>query len=222
MVIHTPRLCNDVAFLPPQKDRPNPISCSPILAESEVDQYEKDLEAMKAAERDANMWEAKAEAAAAMAGPAFPPSMQIVGDILVGGYTLVPPGKEIEKSAIVGGGKETYVDTIASSDGKTMNKDELEKLGLGDTKGVEKLKSDMEKLAQGQFWKLDVVDTPQGRKYRAIIGDEEEEEETGGKVKPKEAKEAKDTKETRERRKPDEGRKKKEEGSEEEFYKEEL
>ena len=57
-----------------------------------------------------------------------------------------------------------------------MSKEDIEKLGLGDAKAVEKLRKKLEEIAQGQEWKLDVIDTPRGREYRGIIGDEEEEE----------------------------------------------
>ncbi|CAK4032236.1 Hypothetical predicted protein [Lecanosticta acicola] len=226
MVIQTPRLCSDVAFLPPQKDQPNGIECSPVLREDEVEEYERDLSAVKAAEREANIWEATAEAAAALgAGPALEPLDLPVGDIYIGEHRLVPEGKKIEKSAIVGGGKETYIDTVATSDGKALSKADLEKLGVSDTKPIEKLKKELEKIAQGQAWKLDVIDTPRGREYRGIIGDdeEEEEEEDGAQEDSKLKKESK--RETTKEGKTDENKAAKEqknEGSEEEYYKEEL
>lgn len=190
MVIQTPRLCNDVAFLPPQKDHPNSISCSPILRDEQVAAYEQDIEALKAEEREVKEWLANSEnrvaTAAAMAG--IPEAIVAgitgavsegavlpVGDVFVGGHRLVPEGVKIEKSAIVGGGKETYIDTLADSDGKIISKEELERLGVSDPKAVEKLKKEMEQLAQGQAWKLDVIDTPRGREYRGIIGEGEEE-----------------------------------------------
>ena len=36
VVIHTPRLCNDVAFQPPQENKPNPISCFPVYGKHET------------------------------------------------------------------------------------------------------------------------------------------------------------------------------------------
>jgi protein OS-9 len=61
MVIHTPRLCNDVAFLPPQKDSPNAVSCTPILDETQVDDYKRDMSALRAADKEARVWEAQPE-----------------------------------------------------------------------------------------------------------------------------------------------------------------
>lgn len=232
MVIQTPRLCNDVAFLPPQKDQANPVQCSPILREDEVEDYERDLKALQAADREAKAWEANAEAAAALGGPGYEPLDLPVGDIFVGEHRLVPEGQKIEKSSIVGGtGKETYIDTVASSDGRVLSKEDLEKLGLGDPKAVEKLRKELEKIAKGQNWKLDVIDTPRGREYRGIIGDEDEEKD-GSSEKGQGEKKMMDEKEGKEKEgkktdgKKTEGRKtekpKTREGSEEEYYQEEL
>jgi protein OS-9 len=219
MVIQTPRLCNDVAFLPPQKDRPNAINCSPILTEDQVEDYERDIRALRSAEKDARIWEANAEASAAMGdNDAFGVSaIQVVGDILVGSHEIVPEGVKLEKSAIVGGGKETYVDTVASSDGRVLSDEELKKLGLGDARAVEKLKKELEKIAGGKDWKLDVIDTPRGREYRGIIGEDEEEEEKKAQEPRKESKKGKGEKETKEKDKDKENQ-----GSQEEYYKDEL
>ncbi|KAK5126902.1 hypothetical protein LTR85_008260 [Meristemomyces frigidus] len=230
MVIQTPRLCNDVAFLPPQKDQPNAISCAPILAEDEVEDYERDLKALNSAEKAAKVWEANAEGAAALgAGDAgdtdydIPENVQIVGDIVVGAHTLVPPGKKIEKGAIVGGGKETYIDTVASSDGKTLSKEDMEKLGLGDPKAVEKLREELEKIAGGEVWKLDVIDTPRGREYRGIIGGEDEDGKKAGDAKGKKGGKNEGGEKEKEGQggaSPDDDQG--QDGSQEEYYKEEL
>ncbi|KAK3117924.1 Protein OS-9 [Teratosphaeriaceae sp. CCFEE 6253] len=226
MVIQTPRLCNDVAFLPPQKDQPNTISCSPILADDEVDDYEHNLKLLEEAEKETDLWEATADAAAALgASTGFDDNIRIVGDIVVGGHALVPEGTKIEKSAIVGGGKETYIATAASSDGKILNADDIKRLGLGNPEAVEKLKKELEKIAQGQQWKLDVIDTPRGREYRGIIGDEEDDEKAkkDGSKKKKKAKSVKSdgTGEDAKGEREDDGEDA-QKGSEEEYYKEEL
>ncbi|KAK5174352.1 Protein OS-9 [Saxophila tyrrhenica] len=208
MVIQTPRLCNDVAFLPPQKDSPNSISCTPILDESQVDDYKRDTAALKAAEKEARIWESHVDAAKVFLGSTG--DFQLVGDTIVGGHNIVPEDVKIEKSAIVGGGKETYIDTVASSDGKVLSKEAIEKLGLGDAKSVEKLRKKLEEIAKGQEWKLDVIDTPQGREYRGIIGDGRDEKE--------DEKQGKDEKSQGE----GEEQEQEQEGSKEEYYKEEL
>ncbi|KAK3661645.1 Protein OS-9 [Elasticomyces elasticus] len=233
MVIQTPRLCNDVAFLPPQKDQPNAISCAPVIADEEVEDYEHASRIIKQAQED----DAKEDvlknknAASTLGGDSAPTEaygdtkVQVVGDIRIGAHQLVPAGTKIEKSAIVGGGKETYIDTIASSDGKVLGDEAIKKLGLGSPEAVAKLRKELERVAGGERWKLDVIDTPRGREYRGIIGDEDEEKEGGGKGGKKGGKEGKkgEVSEQQGEGKGEEGEGEAEqEGSEEEYYKEEL
>ncbi|CAD0089853.1 unnamed protein product [Aureobasidium vineae] len=98
----------------------------------------------------------------------------VIGGITVGAHKWVPEGSKIEKSSIVGGTKDKFVETIADSFGKAMSADDLKRLGLGDAKSVEALKKELEKIAGGQGWELKVFDTPDGREYRGILlGDEE-------------------------------------------------
>lgn len=214
MVIQTPRLCKDVAFLPPEKDQPNPILCSPVLSsEQDINDYEHDMAALKQAEAEVDVWAAEPEAAKIFLGDGIIQDYPVVGDIAIGARNIVPEGVTIEKSAVVGGkGDETYIDTIASSDGRVLTKEELEKLGLVDMKSVERLRKQLEQYAKGQEWKLDVVETAGGRReYRGVIGSEEDEEGMGEKDGEGEGG-GQDGGEGKEG----------EEGSEEEYYKEEL
>jgi protein OS-9 len=98
MVIQTPRLCNDVAFQPPQKDQPNIVSCYPILRDEEIEVYKHKIAEHQEQER---LWKQE-EAAAILDGSSFELPPLPVGDILVGMHQIVPHGKKIEKSAIVG------------------------------------------------------------------------------------------------------------------------
>nr|OQO18016.1 hypothetical protein B0A51_14988 [Rachicladosporium sp. CCFEE 5018] len=180
MVIQTPRLCNDIAFLPPQVEAANAITCAPILSPSEAEAHAKDLAAPAPPSEpsDAEVWAANPDAAVAFGIP-VPPKRQVAGDIEVGAHAIVPKGVKLEKSAIVGGGKETYIETIADSDGKMLGAEELEKRQLGKKKDVEAFKRKLEEVAKGGKWKLDVVETVRGREYRGVIDDGSEEEGTG-------------------------------------------
>ncbi len=154
MVVYTPRLCNDVAFLPPQQNRANKISCREIV-------QEKDIGYRKAASYSANEHSILQEVA---------PDRVTIGGVEVGGKKEVGmEGKVIEKSVVVGGGKETFVETIASSDGRTLSAKELKKLNIPDPKEVEKIKRNLARIAKGKGWKLDLVDTPRGREFKGII-----------------------------------------------------
>jgi protein OS-9 len=181
-----------------------------------------------------------------MAGDSDEAAVQIVGDIIIGGHAIVPDDVEIQKSGIVGGVKEKYVETIASSWGQqdlTLSKEDMERLGLKDAKAIEKLeklKKELKKKAKGDGWRLDVVDTPHGREYRGIYGEGVEEEiaadgkEGGAKAKAKAGKDGgaatkgaeKDGDSAGEQKQEsegeDEGSAGEQQGSEEEYFQEEL
>lgn len=98
----------------------------------------------------------------------------------------------------------------------------MKRLGLGDAKAIENLKKKIEEYAQGEQWKLDVVDTARGREYRGIVGSDEEEsevkqeEESEGEIKGKGGDQKK------KHQKPKQKEKEQQKGSEEEYFKEEL
>jgi protein OS-9 len=171
MVIQTPRLCNDVAFQPPQKDLANKISCSPILSDDQIPEYEASLAAASdvLAEDIPNPF---------TEGQSTAPAS--IGGIVIGAHKLIPEGSKIEKSAIVGGGKDKFIETIANSLGKLMSAEDLKRLGLGDAKRVEKLKKELEKMAGGKSWELNVFDTPEGRELRGVLLEEGEEDAAKG------------------------------------------
>jgi protein OS-9 len=195
MIVDTPRLCHDVAFTPPQENLAHPISCQLVLAESEVEDWTvarlaaKTIEAERLiAEHDDANSNPLREVTEGLEGSTK--RGPIIGGIEVGAQALVgSKGKVIEKSVVVGGGKETYVGTVASSDGKQMSKEEMKKLNIADPKDVEKFKGNLKKLAGRKGWKLELVDTPRGREFRGII-----EAEDAGEDK-KEGKEGKKEKE---------------------------
>ncbi|KAI9695605.1 MAG: Protein OS-9 [Bogoriella megaspora] len=163
MVIHTPRLCDDVAFHPPQESTANTILCKEILREDEVSAWKE----RKTLEAEELLTVGEAE---------HKPIRSIVGGIEVGAKKDVgTEGKVIEKSVVVGGGKETYIDTLASSDGKTIDEKALKRLNMMTAKELELLKQQLQNLAKGKGWKLDAVDTPRGRELRGIIDNEDDE-----------------------------------------------
>jgi protein OS-9 len=185
MIVDTPRLCHDVAFTPPQENLAHPITCEAVISESEVDAWTEAQIAAKlaAAERliaahntadDANTNPLR-DIADGLEGST---KRIVIGGIEVGAKQFVgSEGKVIEKSVVVGGGKETFIGTVASSDGKQMSKEEMKKLNIVDPKDVETLKANLRKLAGKKGWKLDLVDTPRGREFRGIIDTEDQDSE---------------------------------------------
>jgi protein OS-9 len=179
MIVDTPRLCHDVAFTPPQEHLAHPIICQPVIPDAQVADFNAKRLASK--EKEEARSNALAEEALRVVIPGLEGNSKrgvVIGGIEVGAQALVgSEGKVLEKSVVVGGGKEVYVGTVASSDGKTWSKEEMKKHNIADPKDVEKLKGNLKKLAGRKGWKLDLVDTPRGREFRGIIEAEDGEDE---------------------------------------------
>lgn len=173
MVVHTPRLCNDVAFRPPEADRPNLIACQEIVEREDVKAWtnRKTHEAKDALFKQSAKDQKEDQAAQPL----------IVGNIEVGAKKIVggSPERTIETSNIIKPPKkqaeltERFVATLAKSDGtylSTMSEREIEKLGLKGRPGdIEDLIDEMEsKVREGQPWRLDVYQTREGYEFRGI------------------------------------------------------
>ncbi|KAL8917029.1 MAG: hypothetical protein Q9208_008204 [Pyrenodesmia sp. 3 TL-2023] len=181
MVIYTPRLCNDVAFLPLRDNKAAPITCEEILpSPSDIPEWR---------ERKQREKERKLVAASSSGRP-------VVGSIEVGGMKLVgKEGQRIETPSSAAftmpGGGAIKSETLAKQESKeqggktTMLSDEdLKKMGL-DPQGVQEARKELEEVAGGKGWKLEVFEAADGgRELRGIVeGDEEkggEEEGDGG------------------------------------------
>ena len=162
MVIHTPRLCNDVAFLPPQENEAHEIHCSEVLAPDEVRE-----------------WEAMAEYEASQRLVHSAPSeFPVVGGIEVGAQKLVGmEGKVLEKGRVASAGEEKADAVAWREKGKihTLPKEELKKLELEPEK-LEPWIKRVEEYTQGKDWTLEVVETNGQRTLRGVVDPDEAEE----------------------------------------------
>lgn len=151
MVIYTPRLCDDVAFLPPQQDEVHNIECREILMPDEVTEWE----AVKEWYAVNQLADAAADADAAQ------PELQIVGGIEVGGRKLVGmEGKQIEKGRVASAGEER-VEVVAKRENgeiRKISKQVLKKYDL-DPEKVEDMKKLLDEQADGKDWTLEIVET---------------------------------------------------------------
>ncbi|PGH09607.1 hypothetical protein AJ79_05663 [Helicocarpus griseus UAMH5409] len=178
MVIYTPRLCNDVAFQPPREDDPNHISCREVLEPDMVAEFEE-AKAFAESGEDLNLLDLNLDVEGAGAMEKFP----IVGDIEVGAMKLVGrEGKRIEKGKVASLGEEK-VEIVAKRKGgeiQKLSKEELKKFNL-DSEKIEALKKQLEELARGKDWKLEMIEANGRSTLRGVIdtGDEEEGEEEG-------------------------------------------
>lgn len=177
MVIYTPRLCNDVAFQPPQQEEVYDIECREILSTpEEVEDWE--------AAQEYHLSQRLVDSAV--------PELPIIGDIVVGGKKLVgTEGRIIEKGLVASAGEEK-VEVVAwkttpgengegGGEFKRLSKEELKKVGL-DPEQVEKLKKQLEEKFKGRGWRLEHVEVNGVQDLRAIIesDDDEKDEERGG------------------------------------------
>ncbi|MCJ1287417.1 Protein OS-9 [Xylographa opegraphella] len=174
MVIYTPRLCNDVAFLPQKETNAHQIICQEIVPEDDVD----DWLIKKSAEADRK---------ALNAGTADGPAKPMVGGIEVGGMKIIgKDGRRIEppKAATP---SDSKADVVAKSDPnqkggriQKLSAEDLKKLDL-DPEVVEELRKKLQELAGDKGWILEVVDGPGGfRELRGIVeGDDDDDEAPG-------------------------------------------
>lgn len=198
MVVYTPRLCRDVAFLPLKESKANIIACQQVLPDTEIAKWKEHK---------------TGEAELSMRGAETKPHPINVGGVVIGGgkyFGKGGPNLPLPVNWSPGMSGQTTPDVIARSRGKADNNkvevlsdEALQKMDL-DPEVVEQLKTELQKLAGERGWRLEIVDIPdETREIRGIVDGDEEEGEGEGK-------EGNDGKESEE-----------DEGSEE-TYKEEL
>jgi protein OS-9 len=168
MVVYTPRLCSDVAFMPPKDNRANSIVCRVIVPEDEL-KYRSELKTLDAETEAANNKENK--------------PINVGGLILGGGHWMGKEGQRMPVPANFGQesmGRVTEIIARAKSKAEggqvEMASDaDLVKLDL-DPEMVAQLKQEVQKMAQEKGWKIEVVDAPgEIREILGIVdGDDEE------------------------------------------------
>lgn len=186
MIVHTPRLCSDVVFQPPQVEQPHTIACREIVADDQVVQWK----AMKKAEAESKFFAASPQAAADM------PRHPNIGGVELGAQKLVggAPERSIKVSNIVAAAQKAaqlvaqgmakqeskYVATFAKSDGTyttVMSEAEMKRNGFtGSKEDIDKWIADMNDMAgPGIPWRLDVLETAQGLEFQGIFGKDDDE-----------------------------------------------
>ncbi|KAJ5707170.1 hypothetical protein N7488_006971 [Penicillium malachiteum] len=164
MVIYTPRLCDDIAFMPPQQDEINNIECREILMPEDVAEWEE-IKEWYLAHRLVDEARAHEEP-------------QFVGGIQIGGRQLVGmEGKQIEKGRVAPAG-EDFVEVLAKRENgevKRMSKQGLKSYNL-DPERLEEMKKRLEELAGDGDWILEVVGRDGEFTIKGIIDSDDTEE----------------------------------------------
>lgn len=225
MIVNTPRLCNDVAFLPPEEIKANPISCQLIADDSDADRpllgqgVSAADDATGATEQEKSGESEVMEAKEKAKEPTKKPEVT-VGGVVIGAQRMLSGADESGKPVKLeppqrpfyseGRLIEVLIQAASKEDGgkiKMPSAEELEKLDIK-PEVVEKMKEKMEQLAGDAGWKLEIVEMDGGnmRELRGYI-DGGESGESGSEAKD----EAKDK---------DGGKDRDNDGSNEEFFKE--
>ncbi|KAK8078517.1 misfolded glycoproteins degradation protein [Apiospora saccharicola] len=161
MLVNTPRLCSDVAFLPPQETRANSIACRTIIPDSEKAAWhaQKSLEAQAA--MVGNKQQQQQKAAPLTIGGVHPRQFRQDPDAYV---EIVALGS--------GGGKDGEEGAF-----EVLTDEELERLAI-DPEVIEQLKKKLQEVAGDKGWKLEVVEDQDGqnRQIRGVIDNDEDED----------------------------------------------
>lgn len=160
MIIYTPRLCGDVAFLPPKESQAHPITCQEMLTDQGISEWEA---------------RTKDEATRKMIGEDDGGRL-VVGDIDIGGMKYFgKDGKKIERGRIVLTPEEKAETIIMQKDGQmsSVSKADLKKLDL-DPEDVEAFRKELQKLAGNKDWKIERLDDVDGAvQLRGIVSTED-------------------------------------------------
>jgi protein OS-9 len=238
MVVQTPRLCKDVAFLPPKETRAHPISCRAIVASDDDAARWHHMKTIEAKDKLAPP--AKQKQQVNNAAAAHQHTGLSIGGVVVGARQVLGSGDDGKPAARVppprrfsgSGTGNTIVEVLARANSKAdggkvevLSNEELEKLDL-DPETVEELRKELERLAGDKGWKLEVVEVPGDvPEIRGIVEPDENDQQTDKllqkqKKPKKDAGTGKGSSGGKLQRKEDDAEEEK--GSEEVFFKEEL
>lgn len=169
MGVYTPRLCNDIAFLPPRENKAHGILCKEIISQDNdgVQEYE----------------DRKREERARKIVSANPAGRPIVAGIEVGGMKEVgKEGQRLEPPAqIAPQPTNAKTDLLARQESKEkggrvykLPDKAIKALGV-DPKLVEEAVRELRGVAGGKPWRLEVFDGAMGgRELRGVVDDEED------------------------------------------------
>ncbi len=182
MVVYTPRLCNDIAFLPPREERAESIACREIVKEEEIPAWQ----ARKSQEAQLRL---VGSTDTTNKGP-------IVGGIEVGGMKLVGrEGRRLETPQTINPATHAPPETakavtLVTQDAREkggkirrVSDREIRAMDL-DPGVVEAARRELEDVAEGKGWRLEVFETGGGeRELRGVVegeGEGEGDEYRGG------------------------------------------
>ncbi|KAF7562168.1 hypothetical protein G7046_g1972 [Stylonectria norvegica] len=188
MVINTPRLCDDVAFLPPQETKANPINCQLIVDDDAMLPF---LEQRQASSEESVSQGEQEKTTDVSVDEAQEKEPITIGGVVVGARHVLSAGDQegrpplkLSRPRSEAAKREKVFEVVAqgasAEDGgqvRMLSADELKKLDI-DESVVQEMGEEMKKLAGEKGWKLEVVELPGGhlRELRGYVDGEEEPE----------------------------------------------
>ncbi|KAI5294981.1 hypothetical protein KEM52_002684 [Ascosphaera acerosa] len=164
MVIYTQLLCQDLAFVAPPQDDANHIACRQVLSPAELASWEAAIVLAENEERE--LGEAQQQVAA---------QQLVIDDILVGGRAMLDSSRSgADGAPSAGAAGQPSVKTIASSkDGqlRALSPADLQELQMT-SEQIERLQQDLEALADGGPWRLELVTEGEERTLRGMLDTE--------------------------------------------------
>lgn len=175
MVIYTPRLCNDLAFLPPRESKAHAITCREVVKDEDIPAWEQSHHPNFPPPAGGN-------------APKLGSPRPVVAGIEVGGMRHVgKPGTRLEPptmllqpdGAVVAIDPDAKTEFLAQQDAhgklEVVSDEQLRKMGI-DPKEVVTVRKRLQEAAKGKPWRLEVYDAPDGRReFRAIFEEGQEE-----------------------------------------------
>lgn len=178
MVIYTPRLCHDAAFLPPHESKANPIICREIVADADIPAWRS----RKGSSPKRKLVDS---------GPSSSSSHPVIAGIEVGAMNQVgKPGARLDPPNIVVQPNGAVEISVMGGKGKLLAKqdkggkeerladEDLKEIGI-DPKDVASAREQLKDVAKGNSWKLEAYDGPEGTELRGILQANDGEEEQG-------------------------------------------
>ncbi|KAL9102116.1 MAG: hypothetical protein Q9163_002700 [Psora crenata] len=177
MVVYTPRLCNDVAFMPEREERAEEVVCQEVVNEGDVEGWKR--RKSREAERLLIGQVANAVSGATTSKP-------MVGDIEVGGMKdvggdkgwLEPPdpgsyghGLSLAKDGTILPKGQAIAHQHTKEEGGAVHRlsdKEMKAMGV-DVKTVNDAITELQEMAKGKAWRLEVFHAEGRVKMRGII-----------------------------------------------------
>jgi protein OS-9 len=207
MVVQTPRLCSDVAFLPPKEARAHPITCRPVGGSHSDGQSWLGIKGKEAGEGIAAAAGQAAEVLLSAAGAgkdkdkgaSAAAAPVTIGGVVIGGRKMLGTGADGAPAARLpsprhlagarpgsGAAAGAVVEILAKGSSKAeggkvevLTREQLEKLDLS-AEAIEELRKELQKMAGDNGWKLEVIEVPgENAEIRGIVegADDDEEED---------------------------------------------